>query len=38
MGDENGRIFERYFDKGRVNGGFKLLKIYPEKDKERVKP
>ncbi len=37
MGDENGRIFERNCDKGRVNGGFKLLAIYPERDKERVK-
>jgi len=36
MANENGRIFERNFDKGRVNGRFKLLRIYAEKDKERV--
>jgi hypothetical protein len=37
MGSENGRIFERNFDKGRVNGGFKVFKISAERDKERVK-
>jgi hypothetical protein len=37
MGSENGRIFERNFDKGRVNRGFKLFKISAERDKERVK-
>jgi hypothetical protein len=37
MGDENGRIFGWNFDKGRVNGGFKLFRIYAERDKERVK-
>jgi hypothetical protein len=25
MGGENGRIFERNFDKGRVNEGFKTF-------------
>jgi hypothetical protein len=38
MGSENGRIFERNCDKGRVNeGGFRLFRIYAERDKERVK-
>ena len=37
MGGENGGIFERNFDKGRVNGGFELFRIYAERDKERVK-
>ena len=36
MGGENGGIFERNFDKGRVNGGFELFRIYAERDKERV--
>ena len=37
MGDENGRDFERNCDKGRVNAGFELFRIYAERDKERVK-
>ena len=38
MGGEDGRIFEVNCDKGRGNRGFKLLRIYAERDKERVKP
>ena len=38
MGSENGRIFERNFNKGRVNGDFRLFGIYAERDKERIKP
>jgi len=38
MGGENERIFERSFDKGRVNGNFKVFRIYAERNKERVRP
>ena len=38
MSGENERIFERNFDKGRLNEGFKLFRNYAERDKEHVKP
>jgi len=37
MGDENGRIFERNFDKAGVNRGFKLFENYGERNKEWLK-
>jgi hypothetical protein len=37
MGDKSGRIFQRNFNKGKVNRDFKLFKISAERDKEGVK-
>jgi len=37
VASENRRILGRNLDKRRVNGGFQLLRIYAERDKERVK-
>lgn len=37
VGGEKGRIFERNFDKGRVNEEFKFSRIYAERNKEGLK-